>query len=130
MGTQSDVGKLALRLLIGIMLLCHGVAKIFHGVSFIEAQFVKLSIPAFLAYSVFLGEIVAPLMLIVGYRVKIASFLVFCTMAVIFVLVHTPSELIAVNKHGALVLETLYFYAFGAVAVFFLGAGKFSIDRR
>ena len=42
-------------------------------------------LPSFIAYGVFLGEILAPLILIVGYRVKLASLLILGTMAFILV---------------------------------------------
>lgn len=57
MYTQSDIGKLILRLALGLMMLFHGYAKITHGVGFIESKFMAMGIPAFFAYTVYIGEI-------------------------------------------------------------------------
>ena len=43
-------------------------------------------------------------------------------------LVHTRS-LLSVSAHGGYALELQAFYLFGALAVFFFGAGRFNLAR-
>lgn len=129
MNLQTDIGKLLLRLLVGVLLLFHGYAKLRHGVGSIEGLFSKHGIPSILAYSVFIGEILAPIMLIIGYRVRIAGFLIMVTMFVAATTAHLK-DLISITGHGALTLESIYFYTFCSLAICFMGAGRFSIDKR
>ncbi|AXH09121.1 GntR family transcriptional regulator [Malaciobacter halophilus] len=127
--TDTDVGKLILRLTVAIMMLFHGYAKIIHGVGFVENMLVKNELPAILAYGVYIGEILAPLLLIIGYKTRFSAFIIMCTMVMAIYLVH-PQEIFAISKHGAPLLETIYFYIFSCIAIMFLGAGKISVDSK
>ena len=51
-----------MRLSVSGMMLLHGVAKLRGGVDGIEARLGALGLPDFIAYGVFLGEVVAPLL--------------------------------------------------------------------
>ena len=48
-----------LRVTLAVLLLFHGWAKITGGIAGIEALVVKAGLPAFLAYGVFIGEVIA-----------------------------------------------------------------------
>ncbi len=125
---NPDLAKLLLRLAVGVMMLFHGYSKLMHGVGFIEGMLESKGLPAFLAYGVYLGELVAPALLIIGYQTRIAAgFLIFTMLTAIY-LVHAD-ELLALTKHGALELEVIYFYILTSLAIIFLGSGKYSIDR-
>ncbi len=126
---QPDLAKLILRLMVGVLMLLHGVHKILHGVAFIEGKFSAIGLPAVLAYSVFIGEIIAPIFLIIGFKTRLASVIIIFTM-VIAVLLAYPTQWLALTKVGALFLEVQYLYIFSALAVIFLGPGRFSIDRK
>lgn len=56
---HPDAGKLALRLTFGGLMLFHGVAKIQHGVGWIAGALQEQGLPAFIAYGVYVGEILA-----------------------------------------------------------------------
>ena len=62
MGNASDFGKLALRLTLGILTLLHGVGKIISGPAPIVALVTAASLPAALAYLVYVGEVLAPVL--------------------------------------------------------------------
>lgn len=121
MVNNPDIGKLVLRLTLGLLMLLHGISKLQHGVGWISAELASHNLPGFLAYGVFIGEIIAPLMVILGVHTRIGAVLIAGNM-----LVHM-GELFALSKTGGWALELQGFFLFTAVAVFFLGAGKYAI---
>ncbi len=127
MKTQN-LGLLILRLSIGILLLLHGVNKIFHGVGFIENMLRENGLPAFITYGVFIGEVLAPIMIILGYRTRIFSLIIVANMLVITFMVK-KNLLFAFAQTGAWELELQGLYLFGALALFFTGAGKIAVSN-
>lgn len=127
--TNDDVAKLILRLTVAILMLFHGIAKVQHGVGGIEGMLESAGLPTFIAYGVYISEIIAPLMLIFGFRVKTAALLIIATM--IFVLaVPYADKVFMLTKHGAWAIELHIFYIMTSLAIFFLGAGKYSLDSK
>ena len=63
---NSDLGKLILRLLVGIMLLFHGIDKLQHGYGFVEQTLVKAGFPGYFSHFVLVGELLAPFFMILG----------------------------------------------------------------
>lgn len=129
LSNRDDLAKLILRFAVGFLMIFHGVAKVSHGVGFIEGQFESMGLPAFLAYGVYVGEIIAPFMLLAGFRVRIASLLIIATMIVAIFMAHS-GDIFALNKYGAWAIELPMFYIFTSLAIFFLGAGKYSLDKK
>lgn len=125
---DNDFGKLLLRVTIACLLLFHGYAKIKYGLGFIEGLLLSKGIPAFVSYFVFMGEILAPLLLILGYKTKLAATMIICTMVTAIYLVY-PNDLTTLTKVGALKLENIYFFLFTSLILVFMGPGKYSIDR-
>lgn len=123
-----DLGKLLLRILVGGLMLFHGFAKVTYGIDFVKASVVRSGLPEFLAYGVYLGEIVAPIMLILGLKTRAASVVLAFTMLIAIYTVHL-GHIFALNKHGAWVIELPVFYLGTALAILFLGAGKYSVDK-
>ena len=72
MKRNLDLGLLILRFAVGTLMLLHGIAKL-KGVSGIEGMLENSGIPSFLSYGVYITEIIAPLLIIIGYRTRIAS---------------------------------------------------------
>ena len=124
--SYDDAGKLVLRLTIGILILLHGLAKLMNGVGFIEGMLASRGVPAFFAYAVYVGEVIAPVLLILGIYTRIAALLVAINMVVAIVLVHM-GELFAMTKTGGWALELQGLFLFGAIAVALLGAGRYSV---
>lgn len=125
---NADLGKLIVRLTLGGLLLFHGIAKLFHGVGFIEGQLASHGIPAFFAWGVFIGELLAPLMVILGYQTRIGALLIVFNMLVAIALVHSH-ELMSLGSNGGWALELQGFFLFIAVAVIFLGPGRYKLKN-
>lgn len=125
----DDVGKLVLRLTLGILILLHGIAKIRHGITPIEGMVTGMGVPAFFAYGVYAGEVLGPLLLIVGFYARIGAALIAVNMLVALALVHT-SQFTSLNGQGGWALELQGMFFFTAIALVFLGPGRISFDRR
>jgi putative oxidoreductase len=128
-GMAEDVGKLILRVTLGWLMLMHGIHKLIHGISGIEGMVAGASLPGFLAYGVYVGEVLAPVLVILGFHARIGAALIAVNMVVAIALAH-PAELFDLTRHGGWALELQGFFLFTAVAVAFMGPGRISINRK
>lgn len=119
----ADAGKLILRLTLGLMLLQHGIGKVTGGIAGIAAMLADKGLPEMLAYGVYVGEVVAPLMLIVGVFTRIGAGLIAVNMLFALWLAHMD-ELLVLNEQGVWPLELQGMFLFGAVALALLGSGR------
>lgn len=125
---NADLGKLILRLTLGGLLLFHGISKLLNGVGHIEGMLAGHGIPAFFAYGVFIGELLAPLMVILGYHTRIGALLIVFNMLVAIALVHAH-ELMKLGGNGGWALELQGFFLFTAIALIFLGPGRYKLKN-
>jgi putative oxidoreductase len=123
---QDDLGKLILRLTVGALLVFHGVHKMLTGIAPIEALVVAHHLPAALAYGVYIGEIIAPVMVILGLFARIGAGLIAINMIAAVALAGLGS-IAAFTPSGGYALELEAFYLFGALSIALLGAGRFAI---
>lgn len=63
---MEDTGKLILRLTTAGLILFHGMHKILFGAPYIASALAEHHLPAFVLYGVYVGEVVAPVFIIVG----------------------------------------------------------------
>ena len=122
----NDAGKLVLRVALAAMLLFHGVAKLSGGTGFVAAMLAKAGLPAVFGYGVYIGEVVAPLLILVGLFTRPAALIVAINMIVAVLLVHM-SQLFTLNETGGWALELQGMFFFAAVTVALLGAGRYSL---
>jgi putative oxidoreductase len=122
----NDLGKLILRLALGGMVLTHGVMKIIGGPAMIVGVVAKAGLPAPVAYLVYVGEVLAPLLIILGVWTRPAALVVVGNMAVAVWLVHMH-QLFTLNQTGGWALELQGMYFFTALAIALLGAGRYSL---
>lgn len=122
----EDAGKLVLRTVLGVLILLHGIAKLRFGLGDVATSLARAGLPAAIGYLVFLGEVVAPLLLIVGWWARVGAALIAVNMAVALVLGHW-GHIFQVEGHGGLLLEVQFMFLFCALAVALLGAGRFSL---
>jgi putative oxidoreductase len=125
-GGGADLGRLMLRLALGGMMLLHGFEKILSGPAGIIDVVERAGLPGPVAYLVYVGEIVAPLMIIAGWWTRPAALVIAVNMAFGVALVHR-SDIFALASNGGWKLELQGMYFFTAIAIALLGAGKFSI---
>jgi len=123
---REDQGKLLLRVILALMLLFHGVSKLIGGVGFISGMLEKAGLPGAFGYLVYVGEVIAPLMILFGVYTRLAALVVAINMVVALLLVHT-GEFFSLNQTGGWALELQGMYLGGALAVALLGAGRYSV---
>ncbi|MGJ7507158.1 DoxX family protein [Variovorax sp. GT1P44] len=126
---SDDAGKLLLRLGLAFILLFHGISKLYSGVGFISGLLASHGMPTALAYLVYVGEIVAPLLLILGIYTRPAAWIIVINMIVAITLAGS-NELLVMNKNGGWALELEGLYLVAALAVALLGAGRFSMGGK
>lgn len=125
---KEDVGKLVLRVSVAGLLVLHGVAKLRHGIEGIVSSVHAHGLPTAFAYGVFIGEVVGPLLMLVGWNTRAGAALVAFNMIVAVWLSHA-SQFFTASKTGGWTLELQGLYFFGALAVALLGPGRYSISR-
>lgn len=126
---QNDLGLLILRLALGILILLHGIAKLLHGVGGVEGMLANAGLPTVLAYGVYVGEVVAPLMVILGFHARLGGVIIALNMLFAIGLAHAH-QLYQLTSHGGWQLELQGMFLFTAIAIALLGPGGFSINRR
>ncbi|CAM3536744.1 DoxX family protein [Flavobacterium chungbukense] len=120
---NTDLGLLLLRISTGGLMLFHGVSKLIHGISFLVDN-----MGAF-GYAVYIGEVLAPIAILIGFRARIAAVLLAVTCVVAVATAHAQ-EIFTISEHGGYALELLALYLFGALALFFTGAGKYAVSSK
>ncbi|MDN3725055.1 DoxX family protein [Aequorivita sp. SDUM287046] len=120
---SSNLGLLLLRIGFGGMMLTHGIPKLLKMLSgdFSFGDPIGIGEPASLVLAV-LGEVVFPILVIIGFKTRLAAIPVIITMAVAAFIVHAADPL------GTKEMAILYFIGFLAIAL--LGAGKYSVDKK
>jgi len=124
--STEDTAKLVLRVALAILLLFHGVTKLMGGVGFISGMLAKAGLPPAIGYLVYIGEVIAPLMILLGVWTRAAALVVVINMIVAVLLVHT-GQFFTLSQTGGWALELQGLYFVSAIVVMLLGAGRYSM---
>jgi putative oxidoreductase len=124
----ENIGKLILRIMLGGLMLFHGVYKVQHGIDFIKGLVVAQGLPEVLAYGVYVGEMIAPVLLILGWRSRIWAGVIAVNMLVVIYLTQLGAFL-KLGAHGSWAVELQMFYLLSALAIVCLGSGRFALRR-
>lgn len=127
--TCDDLGKFVLRLSLGIFLILHGIAKLGGDVGWISGMLTSKGLPGFIAYGVYLGEVVAPLLIILGVYTRVGAAVAAINMLFVIGLVHA-SDLFVLGKSGGHALELQGLFLFGSLSIMLLGAGAYSLGGK
>jgi putative oxidoreductase len=125
---MEDIGKLLLRFTTAGLILFHGINKIIHGAPYIGAALSAHNLPAFVLYGVFIGEVAAPIFMILGVWTRLASLVVVFNM-VVAVLLEAHRNALVIQRTGAWGLEAEAFFLLTALVIFLIGAGKYRLSR-
>lgn len=109
-------GLALLRWTLGILLLLHGIAKITGGVGHIEGMLAKVGLPTLIAYGAYIGEVVAPILLLINRLVVPAALIIVVQMLFAVGLAHM-GQLFQLTKTGGWALELQAFFLLTAVVV-------------
>lgn len=126
---SNDFAKLILRLGVGVLMLFHGIHKIINGIDGIKALTTKAGLPEIMAYGVYIGEVVMPILIILGIYARIASLVVAFNMIIAIYLAY-GSSLLALGKTGGPVYELALLYLIMCVVIFLQGSGKYALNDK
>lgn len=125
----ESLGKLVLRIAIGGMMLFHGYTKVKGGVGGIAGMLEGHGLPAMMAYGVYVGEIVVPILMIVGLFTRLASLVFVFNMIVAIALAH-GADLLSIGEHGGWKVELPMLYLLGALAIALMGPGNLALGKK
>ncbi|HJV53747.1 MAG TPA: DoxX family protein [Noviherbaspirillum sp.] len=123
---SEDFGKLILRVTLAVLILFHGVSKILGGVGMITGMVAKVGMPPALGYLVYVGEVIAPLLVLFGVWTRLGALIIAINMTVAVLLVHVP-DFWTLSKTGGWALELQGMFFVAALTVALLGAGRYSV---
>lgn len=127
--TASDSGKLILRIALGLLVLLHGIAKLRGGLGGIEGMLTAQGLPPALAYGALVGEVLGPILLLLGFYARIGAVLIALNMLVAIALAHL-GQLGQLGPQGGWALELQGMFLAAAVALALMGPGRYGINRR
>ncbi|MFD2206706.1 DoxX family protein [Kiloniella antarctica] len=126
---NTALGLLILRLTLGGLLFLHGLNKLENlsgSIEFIGSKVVAIGLPEFVAYGVLFGEVVAPILIILGLYSRLGALLVIGNMVFAIMLVHTH-QLFLLTPQGGWQLELQGFFLLTAVVLLFTGSGRLAV---
>lgn len=127
MKKNVDLSIFITRIAIGFPMLVYGVSKLFFGIDFIKNVLAEHGLPPVLGYGVYVGEVIAPVLLIVGFRTRLAAliFAINCLTAIVLV---QSSNFFKMNASGGWASELLVIYLLVGTSFYFTGGGKFALS--
>lgn len=128
MNSKQDIGLLLLRVGIAFTMLIYGLTKAVYGVSYIEDALRAVHLPAFIAYGVYVGEILMPVLIIVGFKTKFAG-AVFAMNCVVAILLMQLPYVFKLNDNGGWAIGLIFIYAVFGLALYFTGGGRYALSR-
>jgi putative oxidoreductase len=125
----EDSGKLLLRILVAGLMLFHGVDKILHGPGDVASDLAEHGLPHAMAYGVYVGEILAPLLILFGFWTRLAALVYAGSIAFATLLVH-GLDFVHLQPTGAWAAETWVFYIVAPLVIVLLGPGRHALGGR
>ena len=126
---RDDVGKLILRLTVGILLGFHGFSKLKNGIGWMAGPLHSHHLPMVVGYGVYVAEVIAPILLILGIFTRPAALVIVFDLLMALVLVVQGKAFQIQPQGGALGAELQFLYLFSALAIAFFGSGRFAVSK-
>lgn len=115
------LGFLILRFAVAGLMLFHGVHKLLNGIGGIQGMVTGHGLPGWLAYGVFIGEVIAPVLVLLGVFVGPAALVMAVNMAVAVWLAHAH-QVFTLGQTGGWALELQGLFLFGSLAIALLAS--------
>ena len=125
---NSEIAKLLLRVSLSVLILFHGVHKLIHGLGGVPSMVTNVGIPEFFSYGVYIGELIAPIFILLGLYARVASLVLAFNMLMAVFLAYGFS--FSLSKYGGLAMETPLLFFIMSLLVFLLGSGKYSVNNK
>lgn len=125
---NQHIGLLILRITVGGLMLFHGIKKLTHGHDFIKKVLADAHLPEFLWIGVPIGEVIAPICIILGLFTRSAALLIAFTMVMSIYLAYGWAGF-EFNQYGAFKIELNLFFLLTALSIYFTGPGKNALSN-
>lgn len=126
MGTNSDrsadIGALVLRIGFAATFFMHGLDKLRNGPGEGVQDLIRGGLPGELMYFAYVSEVLAPILILLGVLTRLSTLAVMATMVTIFLVLPFPAGL---GVHGEWTFEVQLLYLVVALALFFIGPGRY-----
>ncbi len=125
---SEQFGKLLLRLGVGGLVLFHGFHRLLTGLDPVRDLLASHHLPEALAYAVYFGEIVGPVLIILGLFTRVGALLIALEVLALVLLSGAGQVLVIAPDGGySLEIESLYFAS--ALAIMLVGGGRLTLGR-
>jgi len=126
---SEDAGKLTLRITVGGLMIFHGLSKLLHGIGWMPPMLQMHGLPGVFAYGVFVAEVIAPIFIVAGWRARLFALTVIFDMVMALWLEFRDRLFTVKPGGGGWSIELEVFFLLISLAIFFVGAGKFSVSK-
>ena len=127
---RVDGGLLLLRFGVGALLLLHGYSKVTHGVAWMAGPLGRVGLPPWVAYGTYIGEVLAPILLIIGLWVRPAALVIAFDMFMAIFLARRADVAKINSMSGGWAIELEMLFLIGALTLALTGGGQFGLSRR
>ena len=127
---RTDAGLLVLRLGLGVLMLFHGIYKLTHGVAWIAGPLGSVGLPAWLAYGVYVAEVLAPVLVIVGLWARPAALVIAFDMFMAIFLARRGDVAKISPMGGGWAIELELMFLVAALTIALAGSGRYGLGRR
>lgn len=124
---DQNLAKLIVRIAVGALMLMYGIFKLFVDNTAVENMLLEVGLPKILALGVYVGEILAPVLIIVGFRTRAAALILFFNCVVAILLGHMH-EIFSINQYGGWSIDLIALYTLGALSLVFSGGGRYALS--
>jgi len=124
--TNDHLGRLLLRLTLGLLMLPHGIGKLMGGAQNMGGLMRANGLPEAVAYLSIVGEFIAPILIILGIYTRPAAWILALHMVIALLLAHR-GHWTTFSQTGGLSIELQLFFLLTGVIVALMGAGRFSL---
>ena len=125
---NPDLGILFLRMATGGLMVFHGIGKLMQGHDFVKAALAEKGLPSFLWIGAPVGEILAPILLILGVFSRLSGLMIAAVMVFALYVGH-GMQAFTVTETGGLDGELAFLYMFSGIAIYFMGGGKYVLYK-
>ena len=124
-----SIACLLLRFAVGGLMLFHGIHKLLHGFEGIKFLLKQANLPEWLWIGVPVGEVIAPILIVLGVYTRVSSALVAFTMLLSMYLAYGWHSF-DISAVGGLKAELNILFLLAAIAIMLLGHGKYAIQKK
>lgn len=123
-----DFGLLLLRVTFGVLTILHGFYHLKTGLTGVRMMLGAMDLPELLAYGVLVGELLAPMLILLGYYTRLASVIAVINFVMTIVLAHS-ADIFRLTPYGGWAIELNVLYLVLPLTLIFTGAGKYAINK-